>query len=333
MPKVSIIIVNWNGLQHLPACLSSVTSQSYPYYEVIMVDNGSTDGSVEYVERAFPQVRVIRHRENLGFAAGNNAAIRATAGEYVATLNNDAQADPHWLAELVSAVEGRPEVGMAASRMLLAAWPEIIDSAGIAVDWAGVAWNRRHGEQGDEAAIAPLDVFGPCAGAALYRRAMLEDVGSFDEDYFAYYEDVDLAWRAQLRSWRCLYVPTATVYHVHSATGGEGWPWKNYLLGRNKLWTIGKNCPTGLLVLLLPLILLFDAGAVAYHLAVRRDLSPLLGRLAGLGRLPIVWRKRRAIQGGRRLSSLALLGLMSPPPHPWHMIRRQRERETLLARP
>ncbi|MBC8492508.1 MAG: glycosyltransferase family 2 protein [Chloroflexi bacterium] len=293
----SIITLNWNGKPYLEDCLSSVMARTYPDFEVVLVDNGSTDGSAEFVAQRFPQVRIIRHDENLGFAAGNNTAIRATRSPYVATfLNNDAQAEPTWLAELVEAMESDDQVGMCASKMLFAHRPEVIDSSGLSPDVAGIAWNRRWGERDVDDDAGPTEVFGACAGAALYRHAMLGQIGLFDEDFFAYLEDADLAWRARLAGWKCLYVPSAVAYHVHSATGGVGSPFKNYLLGRNKIWTIVKNYPSPQLFCYLPLIVACDLAAVAYGLLVRGDISPLRGRLAALGALPAAWQKRRAIQ-------------------------------------
>ncbi|MFQ6059195.1 MAG: glycosyltransferase family 2 protein [Anaerolineae bacterium] len=320
----SIIILNWNGRPYLEGCLSSVMAQTYPDFEVVLVDNGSTDGSTEFVARRFPQVRIIRHDENLGFAAGNNAAIRATRSLYIATLNNDARAEPAWLAELVEAMESDAQVGMCASKMLYAHRPEVIDSAGLSPDVAGIAWNRRWGERdrGDDA--GPMEVFGACAGAALYRRAMLDQIGLFDEDFFAYLEDADLAWRARLAGWKCLYVPTAVAHHVHSATGGVGSPFKNYLLGRNKIWTIVKNYPGPQLFCYLPLIVAYDLAAVAYGLLVRGDMSPLRGRLAALHALPTMWRKRRAIQRQRVVPFADLARHMSPLQSPLSVLRRAR---------
>ena len=298
--KVSVVILNWNGRRYLEDCLTSLQAQTYTDFEVILVDNGSTDGSVEWVAERFPQVRVIRNETNVGFAAGNNQAIRASQAEFVVTLNNDTHVEPGWLAALVAAVEDDPTVGMCASKMLFADRPGVINSTGINLDPAGIAWDRRGGDLDDERESEPVEVFGPCAGAALYRRAMLDQIGLFDEDFFAYLEDVDLAWRARLAGWRCLYVPSARVYHVHSATGVEGSPFKSRLLGRNKVWTIAKNYPMGRLACYLPLILLYDLAAVLYALIVRRDISSLQGRLEGLRRLPDIWRKRRAVQALQR---------------------------------
>lgn len=298
--RVSVAIVNWNGLLHLKRCLPSLWAQTYADFEVILVDNGSTDGSVEWVRAQFPQVRLLVNRTNVGFAAANNQAIQASRAEFVATLNNDTQVEPGWLAALVAAAEDDGSVGMCASKMLFADRTTMINSTGISMDPVGIAWDRRGGERDEGQETEPMEVFGPCAGAALYRRAMLDQIGLFDVRFFAYLEDVDLAWRGRLAGWRCLYVPSARVYHVHSATAQEGSPFKNRLLGRNKVWMIAKNYPMRRLVLYLPLILLYDLASVLFAMITRRDVSPLKGRLEGLRRLPDVWRERRATQMLRR---------------------------------
>lgn len=325
-PKISVVILNWNGRRYLYDCLTSLQAQTYTDFEVIMVDNGSTDGSVEWVAEHFPLVRMICNETNVGFAAGNNQAIRASQAEFVVTLNNDTRVEPDWLASLVAAVEEDPSVGMCASKMLFADQSEIINSTGISLDPVGIAWDRRGGEPDDGVEAAPVKVFGPCAGAALYRRTMLDQVGLFDEDFFAYLEDVDLAWRARLAGWHCLYVPQARVYHVHSATAGEGSPFKNRLLGRNKVWTIAKNYgPGGRLLLYLPLILLYDLAAVLYALVVRRDFSPLQGRLEGLRGLPGIWRRRREVQALRRENrGQPWYRYLSPLIPPWRVPARYR---------
>ncbi|UCC65120.1 MAG: glycosyltransferase family 2 protein, partial [Anaerolineae bacterium] len=217
--SVSVIVANWNGRHHLARCLPSLRAQTYRDFEVAVVDNGSTDGSVGWLAQEHPDVRVLCNPRNLGFALANNQAIRATESPYLVTLNNDTEATSAWLAELVAAAESDAAVGMVASQILLASAPGAIDSAGIEVDWTGTGWQRRRGEAADEAGDVE-EVFGPSAGAALYRRAMLEEIGLFDESFFMYCEDVDLNWRAQLAGWRCWYTPKAIVYHKLSATGG-----------------------------------------------------------------------------------------------------------------
>jgi len=330
--KVSVIVLNWNGKYHLERCLSSVLKQTYPNFEVVLVDNASTDGSVEFVRKRFPEVMIIHNEENLGFAAGNNVAIRATRGNYIATLNNDTQVDPHWLEELVRAAEADPKVGMCSSKMLFLHRPDIINSTGISLDKAGIAWDRRGGERDKGEESRPIEVFGPCAGAALYRRAMLEGVGLFDEDFFAYFEDVDLAWRARLAGWRCLYVPTAKVYHLYSATGVEGSPFKNYLMGRNKIWMILKNYAAPELFLYLPIIVFYDLISIPYSLLIRGDISPIRGRAVGLRGLPQALKKRRAIQRRKTIPFSTLARYFSPLDSPIKMLKRCRHLARTISR-
>lgn len=318
----SVIVTNWNGRHHLERCLPSLFSQTVQPLEVIVVDNGSSDESGEWVRRSFPHVRLIENTQNLGFATANNQGFRAARGEYVATLNNDAWATPNWLAELLRAMQSDSSVGMCASKMLFADRPSLINSTGINLDWAGIAWDRRGGEVDDGRESEPVEVFGPCAGAALYRRAMLEELGGFDEDFFAYLEDVDLAWRARLAGWRCLYVPGAVVYHHHSATAKEGSPFKNYLLGRNKIWLLVKNYPLPYLLKYLPIIVLYDLGTLPYSLVVRGDWSAIKGRWAALRHIRKVLRKRRAIQAN--IQDFGWVGLMQPVESPWRVLRRYR---------
>jgi hypothetical protein len=330
MAEVSVIIVNLNGKRYLERCLSTVLAQRYPSFEVVLVDNGSTDGSVALVRERFPEVRVIENGANLGFAAANNIGIRATESPYVATLNNDTWVEPDWLETLVEVMESDPRIGICASKMLFAHRPDVINSAGVCVDFAGIAWDRLGGSP-DPGDGAPEEVFAGCAGAALYRRAMLDEVGLFDEDYFIYLEDVDLAWRARLMGWRCMYVPRSRVYHIYSATAKEGSAFKNFLLGRNKVWTIVKNYPGPHFWLYLPVILIYDLSSIPYSLIARGDTAALRGRLAALRSLPAAWRKRRAIQARRRVSFKELATHMSPLEHPLALLRRYRHLETLFS--
>ncbi len=322
LPCVVVIVLNWNGQHFLERCLSALRAQAFQDFAVVLVDNGSTDGSVDFVRERFPTVEVIANPENRGFAAANNQAIRATRSEFVATLNNDTEADPRWLEELVRVAEREPQVGMCASKMLFADQPDVINSAGIAIDRAGIAWDWRGGERDNPEEQEPMEVFGACAGAALYRRAMLEEIGLFDEDFFAYLEDVDLAWRAQWAGWQARFIPTARVLHYHSGTAREGSPFKNRLLGRNKVWLIAKNYPWPALLWYLPAILFYDLGSLPYTLIVRGDLWPLRGRLEGLRDLRAALDKRRAAVGLCRVSGKEILARMAPLPAPGALWRR-----------
>ncbi len=242
MSLVDVIIVNWNGRHLLGHCLDALARSEGVEPSVTVYDNGSVDGSVDLLITRYAWVRLIRGDRNVGFAPAVNAAARATTGRYLVLLNNDTEVDPAWLAELVRAAESDPGVVLVASQMVFWSDSTVIQSAGIDIDRCGIAWDRLGGRPVVEDP-GPGEIFGPSGGAALYRRAMLDEVGLFDEDFFAYLEDVDLAWRARLAGWRCLYVPNARVRHHHSATGQEGSPLKNYLLSRNKVWTVAKNYP------------------------------------------------------------------------------------------
>jgi GT2 family glycosyltransferase len=312
MDKVAIIIPSWNGKRHLQRCLPAVLAQTFPHFEVVVVDNASTDGSVEWVQEHFPQITLIVNDSNLGFAEANNIAIRTTSAPYVATLNNDTQVETTWLSELVNSMTSDSRVGMVASKILYMQPPHLVDSAGIGVSRAGLAQNRYNGMQENSAETEPYEVFGPSAAAALYRRAMLDEIGLFDETFFAYHEDTDLAWRARLMGWRCLYVPTARVYHAHSATGRQGSPFKRYLLARNGLWTVIKNYPSPDLWLYLPEIVFYNLLSIIYRLILERSWSPVRGSLAALRQVRQALRQRRLIQKQRCVSSRDMRKLMSP---------------------
>lgn len=311
-PTVTLVILNWNGRHYLQPCLDAVRAQTFTDFEIILVDNGSTDGSVEFLRQRYPDVRLIVNQRNLGFAAGNNQAIRASRSKFVATLNNDTEVEPQWLEALVDTMESETQIGMCASKMIFAHRRDMINSSGICADRAGIAWDRNGGQPDRPNQNIVRPVFGPCAGAALYRRSMLDDVGLFDEDFFAYLEDVDLAWRGQLAGWQALYVPQARVYHYHSGTAQEGSPFKNRLLGRNKVWVILKNYPSPHLIWYLPAIVTYDLAAVTYALVRQRDWSPLRGRLAALRGIPAMLRKRRQIQCEKRITSGELVRRLQP---------------------
>jgi len=283
---VTIIIATWNGLDYLRECLPAVLAQDYPRFEVVVVDNGSSDGTITWIREHYPEVHILRNPTNVGFALANNQGIRNTDGDYVVTLNNDTVPEPGWLQALVDAVETSPEVGMVASQIRFYDRPDILDSAGIEVDVLGTAWNRRLGEAAVDEPKGCEEVFGPSAAAALYRREMLNEIGLFDEQYFAYYEDVELAWRARRAGWRCLYAPRARVVHVHSATGGRLSGLKAYYLGRNKWLTLFRHYPFRRLWYWIPALMIFDILSVFGSILRGCTLAPLRGRF-------VAWRIRQ----------------------------------------
>ncbi|MGH2354318.1 MAG: glycosyltransferase family 2 protein, partial [Chloroflexota bacterium] len=226
-PLVSVVMVTWNGLCHLRRSLPAVLAQELPdgqQFELLVVDNASTDGSRAHLADLAARdgrVRVLLNDHNEGFAAPNNRAFRDARGTFVATLNNDTLPEPGWLAALLRVAQADERVGSVASRMVFDHAPETINSAGISIDRAGIAWDRLVGRPVAESETQPVEVFGASAGAALYRRSMLEELGGFDARFFIYLEDVDLAWRARLAGWRAVYAPDAVVRHAHSASAKE----------------------------------------------------------------------------------------------------------------
>jgi hypothetical protein len=320
MPHVQVVIPNWNGRKLLSSCLEALHAQTFEDFTILVVDNGSTDGSITWVNEHFPSVQVLANERNRGFAAAINQGIEVCDCEYVATLNNDAEAEPGWLKELVKTAEEGQRVGMCASKMLFANHPGIINSAGISLDWLGIAWDRRGGQIDVRYETAQTEVFGPCAGAALYRRVLFEEVGGFDEKFFAYLEDVDLAWRARRKGWRCFFNPQARVLHHHSATSREGSPFKSYHLGRNKVWLLIKNYPFLSRWYYVPLVVSYDLLAVFYALVVRGDVYALKGRLDGLLEGYRFVRKRR--EGDCTLDRS--VDYMEPVDWPWEIVRRYR---------
>lgn len=313
-PAASVVIPSWNGRHLLSACLDSLAHQTYQPLEVVVADGGSRDGTVGWLAAAYPWARVVAMPRNRGFAGNTNAGLRAARGEVLLTLNNDAQAEPDWVATCVAALARSPSAGSVASKMLLAATGRV-NSAGDGLRRDGSAFQRGAGEPDDGRWDTAGEVFGASGGAAAFRRAMLEDVGLFDEGYFAYLEDVDLAFRAHLRGWTCVYEPAARVIHLGSATGGG--PLASYYNGRNGIRLLAKNLPSGLLPRLLPGILRcqarrFRAAAAAWRGAAAR--ATMRGQLAGLATLPAHLAARRPIQRGRRVSDAHVLALLAPAP-------------------
>jgi len=291
---ISVVITNYNGRRYLPDCLSSLAAQTYRDFETILVDNASTDGSVEFVEGDYPGIRIVRNRENLGFAGGTNAGIRAARGEYVLTLNTDAWMESDCLGHLVKAMESDDSVGMCATKMV---FPDgRIDSAGMCISRSGAAWGRGMYEQDCGQYDRLEEVFAPCAGAALYRRALFDEIGLFDEDFFMYVEDVDLAFRGQLAGWRCLYVPQVKVHHVHGGTAGVGTDLAVYYVNRNTLWYVVKNFPSRLLITSIPWILGRNLAVVPYYAVRGRGRAIVRSKVDAVRGIPRMLRKRSAIR-------------------------------------
>ncbi|MBJ6802446.1 glycosyltransferase family 2 protein [Geomonas propionica] len=301
MPKVSIIILNWNGKPLLKECLDSLARQTFTDFETVLLDNGSSDGSTEYLRQHYPWVHLVALPENIGFAGGNNRAFQDCSGEFIVALNNDTKLEPTALAALVAAAEADPGVGMVAAKMVNFYQTGRIDSVGIGVAGNGMGHNIGVGEQDQGQYDVAAEVFGPCGGAALYRRSMLEKVGFFDSDFFAYYEDLDLAWRGRLAGWRGVTAPAAVVHHVHSATSGKMSPFTVYHVQRNKWFVLIKDWPALLLLRFLPKIVLFDLAALLLAILRGRGGAALRARRDVIRNLPRLLAQRKAIQRVRRI--------------------------------
>lgn len=243
--RINVIILNWNGKKFMAECLDSVRKQTYPDIRITVVDNASTDGSVEYLRKEYPEVDLLVNGKNLGFAGGNNTGIRACKDDYLVILNNDTDLAPDCLAELKKVMDTDPRIGASASRIMLKFEENRLDAAGIEVCPDGLALGRGRMEPPEKYARQE-EVFFASDCCTLYRRSMLDGIGHYDEDFFAYADETDLGWRARARGWKCIYVPTAVVNHHHSGTGGSHSPFKAYLVERNRICVVVKNFPVSL---------------------------------------------------------------------------------------
>jgi GT2 family glycosyltransferase len=302
-PLLSVIIPNWNGVDHLPTCLGSLRYQTYPNMEVILVDNASADESVALVKRDYPDVVLVQLDENLGLTGGINRGIQVARGEIIALLNNDTEVVPGWAEALVTALLDHPGAGMVASKMLLFDRRDTLHSAGDAYRVDGIPVNRGVWQK-DEGQFDDDDyIWGGCGGAVAYRRVMLDDIGLLDEDLFMYCEDVDLNWRAQLAGYKCVFAPRAVVYHHLSATGGG--EIASFYTGRNTLWVLVKNYPIELLRRHWPAIMRAQFKITRDAFEARQGAparARMQGQLAGLLGLPRWLGKRRTVQARRRAS-------------------------------
>lgn len=319
-PAISVVIPNYDGLIHLSACLSALRAQTFQDFETILVDNGSRDRSVEFVRASFPEVIVVDLRMNRGFAGGVNAGVAVARGEFIALLNNDTEADCRWLEALHQAAREDSTYAMWASRVVLFERPQFLDSAGDGFTIAGVPFKRGHLEavrncQSNE------EVFAPSGSAALFRKAVIDDVGSFDEDFFLIHEDVDFGLRARLRGHRCLYVADAIV--KHKVNGSIGYMTRDYVFygHRNLEYVFLKDLPLCVLIRCLPAHCLFNLFAFGHFLMRGRALSFVRAKLAALIDLTSVLRKRSSIQSRRVVSARVLFSQLA---RKWFSIKRPR---------
>ena len=311
---VSVVIPNWNGADHLPTCLESLRRQIYPHVEIIVADNGSTDGSLELLARDYPEVRALPLGKNAGFTGACNAGMRAARGEFVVLLNNDTAADPAWLEEIVAAFGRHPQAGIVASKMLLFDRRDTFHTAGDFYRVDGLPGNRGVWQRDEGQYDREEYVFSACGGSAAYRRVMLDQIGLLDEDFFYSCEDLDLAWRAQLAGWRCVYAPRAVVYHKLSTTGGGATA--SFYDGRNTIYLLAKDYPGDLWRTHWRAILRAQLRLVRETLHAWRGAAArarLRGMLAGIAGIPRMLRKRQVVQYNRTVDRAYLEHVLTVP--------------------
>ncbi|HWI06466.1 MAG TPA: glycosyltransferase family 2 protein [Solirubrobacteraceae bacterium] len=303
-PRLTVAILSYDGRELLEIALPSLAAQRFRDFRTVVVDNGSSDDTVAWLREHWPDVEIVALPENVGVTAALNVCVDAARGtELVALLNNDLELDPDCLGELVAALERHPAAGSAAAKLLDFHDRGVIDGAGDIFIWHGLPARRGHGERDRGQYDAPQAVFGACGAVAVYRRDALSCVGRFDESFFAFYEDSDWSFRAQLLGWECRYVPSAVAYHMGSATvGSAATDFTRYHLWRNGIWLVAKNYPARALLLQAPRLALAQAGHLRDALRERR-LGIWRRAVADAARgLPDVLRRRRAVQRGRARS-------------------------------
>jgi len=309
--KVALLVVNYNSGRWLRDCLASVMQQRRAPDQILVVDNASSDASLEIAADWLDTVTLIRLPTNVGFASANNIGARAaTSCDAIALLNPDAIADPGWLQALLDAATRYPQAGAYASRMLLASQPERLDGAGDSYHTSGRAWRHGHLMRADEWPAGDGEIFAPCAAAALYQRAAFESVGGFDERYFCYFEDVDLGFRLRLEGYRPMYVHDAIVTHVSSGISGYRSDFAVYHGERNAVWTFLKNMPGPLLPWYLLQHLALNVAALLYYPWRGQGRVVWRAKWDAVRGLRATFRDRNAVQSRRTVGAWAVRRVM-----------------------
>lgn len=316
-PLLSVIIPNWNGKEFLTECIDSLKGQTFHEFETILVDNGSTDGSAEFAEKRYGDfIRIVRNRENLGFTGGNNVGIQTARGKYIVLLNNDTWTTPTWLEELVKATSVGPRVGMWASKVYSFYRRNEIEAVGELIYWDGLCRSQGQYEREQGQYDEMKEIFFPPGCGGMYRKLVFEEIGLFDEDFFAYGDDAEIGIRARMAGWRCVYVPKAVLYHKDSGSTGHLSSFKAFYVERNRFWITIKYFPWPLLVLSTFFTFYrfaFQAyGALTHQGAAgkfTKGHSPLslIGILlkaygSGFRHLPLMWEKRKGLKPLRKVT-------------------------------
>lgn len=317
-PFVSICILNYNGKHYLEACINSIYDIDYPKdrFEIVVVDNASSDGSVEFLKNKFPSVRIFEFSENLGFSGGYNRAINQINNEYIVLLNVDTKVTKNWLSELVKPANQK-DIAACGSKMLFYDHPDLINHAGGQITIAGFGYDIDFGKKDECKINNPKYISTACGGAMLIKKSIFKEVGEFDSAYFMYFEDVDLCWRFWLYGYKILYTPSSIVLHKYSGVMGSESPQKIYLTQRNHFFNIIKNFELHNVFLALIISLgsdLFKIVVFCKKMCFVNIIFLLKGNLDFLKALPIMIKKRKEIQSRRRLKDRELIsnGIIAP---------------------
>ena len=313
--NVTAVVLTLDGRELLEGMLPTLVSQDAPNLRIVVLDDGSADGTPEWLRARWPRIEVVVNERNLGVARSFNRAVALARGsDYLALLNNDLELAPDYVSRLVAALEAHPEAAAANGKMRNFRDRALLDGAGDSFMWSSIALRRGWGEPDTGQFDEPAEVFSVCGGAAVYRMAAFDDVGVFDEDFHAYLEDIDWGFRAQLLGWTARYVPAAEVFHVGGATTSRNARFYGRLQRRNTLLLIVKNYPLVAMLRHLPGIVTHHAGwlVASKRDGVARDHLAAWAQAARM--LPATLRKRRAIQGRRRVGVDRLDAIMSPEP-------------------
>lgn len=307
---VTVIIVNWNSGELLSRCLDDLGQQILAPGRILVIDNGSTDDSIGLTGKP-AGVEINKTGTNLGFAGGNNYALDMVDTEFVALLNPDAFPEPDWLEKLMAAAQTHPETAAFGSRLMMHGSDGLVDGLGDVYHISGLVWRQGHGRRFGSFDEAPVEIFTPCAGAALYRTEAIRSVGGFDEDFFCYLEDIDLGFRLRLAGYRAMYVPDAVVHHLGSATtGGQHSDFAAYHGHRNLVWAYVKNMPGWLFWTCLPLHIGMNIVGIVWLVLRGQGRVVLKAKRDAVLGLPRMWRKRKEIQHNRRVSVTEILRVL-----------------------
>lgn len=309
-PSISIIILYWNNEQYIPICLDKLAGQTIQLFEIVMVNNEVNDNLLKNLKQ-YNNLRIEDLARNYGFATANNIGARLAQGKWIALLNADAFPEPDWLEQLLQAAEEHPEYTSFSSRQIQFNAPDLLDGAGDAYHITGLAWRQDYNQATDKFGLQQQEVFSACPTAALYSREAFLHVGGFDEDYFSYFEDVDLGFRLRLAGEKCLYVPKAVVHHVGSASTAKRSDFSVYYGYRNMIWTFFKDMPFPLFWIFLPLHIVTLSFFILY-LTLRGQGNVILKAVwDAIYGLPKMIEKRKVIQKNIKIKPRELLKVMS----------------------